>query len=67
MIESDGQLKFLLDNVKAVWYNQTDPSHYLRPDGIEMRRRKFKTKKDRATPPYPISISFQQVFVSLSV
>ena len=45
VVESDGRLKISIDNVQPVWYNQTDPSHYWRPDGIEMRRRKFKTKK----------------------
>ena len=61
MVESDGQLKFLLDKKKGVWYNQTDPSHNWRPDG------NLKQKRDRATPPYPTLTSFQQVFVSLSV
>ena len=45
VVESDGRLKISIDNVQPVWYNQTDPSRYWRPDGIEMRRRKFKTKK----------------------
>ena len=53
--------------MKAVWYNQTDPSHHWRPDGIKSADGNLKQKKDRAMPPYPTSISFQQVFVSLSV
>ena len=66
MIESDGQFKILLDKLNAVWYNQTDPSHY-RPDGIKCADGNLQQKRDRAMQPYPTLTSFQQVFVFLSV